>query len=396
MDNELSLEREYPVGVIDTVAFDTMVRMKAECQNSPIRFFETSLDTTVDNNSAWNHIRNKYQGEIPDDELEAMLSQWKEHRSNIGKVQHFTHLAYKTKRTKAIILDHKYAEILELFGRYLSLTEVHKIVCQDWGMSINAGSLEKFRIEHIAEIQAKQEEYVKTYSNVRLGHKRSRLDELTYLYRDRKSIYELTQKGDDYKLLLQTIEQIRREIEGDKLTIDGQFSIQVEQTLSYHIQNEILQELNIKQLIVSKVAVRMNKNPLKLMTYLENSTYAKFAGFKKPEVGLMEDKIIYPSQSIYNFNDIKEAHERGLIEEAAIIKEEIQEQKALPSREDVKKDIIMRLRAKRISLDNTQNTINAISEARSRTKVKQDINSNKVKLNPRSKNNTIKKLLKKK
>jgi hypothetical protein len=56
--------------------------------------------------------------------------------------------------------------------------------------------IEKFKLSHV---------------DMRLGVKRSRLEELTYLYGLQKEKFEETKRNDNYNLLLRTLEQIRKE-----------------------------------------------------------------------------------------------------------------------------------------------------------------------------------------
>ena len=62
--------------------------------------------------------------------------------------------------------------------------------------------------------------------------------------------------------------------------------------------------------VLSRIAGRMNINPLLLLSRLANSRYAQFSGYS--ERGLsptnMKDEIFYPSSIIYNWATIEEAN----------------------------------------------------------------------------------------
>ena len=52
--------------------------------------------------------------------------------------------------------------------------------------------------------------------------------------------------------------------------------VNIEVTIQNHIQKEILRTINLKEIILGRVAARMNYDPKKLVAGLHNSYYAKF------------------------------------------------------------------------------------------------------------------------
>jgi hypothetical protein len=152
------------------------------------------------------------------------------------------------------------------------------------------------------------------------------LDEYSQLYEHRKTRYEETNNREDYKLLIQTLEAIRKEVEGDRLTVDGGIEINVQQNIQMHINQQVFRELNILDFIVAKVSARVGVNPQKLMYSLENSYYAKFTGFKRPDNNRDTDEIHYPSRELYDFDMIRtKATEAKIIEEQPKVVEETPE-----------------------------------------------------------------------
>lgn len=213
--------------------------------------------------------------------------------------------------TENDLLTPKRAEILEMFGRFYSIQEVHKVITVDWGYEVSIPVLEYFRTKNIERIKELNEHFKRDYSDIRLGYKRSRLDELSYLYNDRKQRYKLSGGREDYKLLLTTIEQIRKEVEGDSLRIDGTIDINIQATLNFHIFQDMLCDLSIIDIIISKICARNNYNPQYLMTKLRSSMYARLTGFQKPaEDGSRQEdnEITFPSQIIYDFSRIERMH----------------------------------------------------------------------------------------
>jgi len=243
-----------------------------------------------------------------------------------------------------LLLDRS-AEILEMFGKYLTVTEVHKVITTEWNLPyVTIKQINHFQRQNIEAIKKLQETYVQSYNDLRLVHKKSRLQELSELYNDRKQKYKDTGKEPDYKLLLQTIEAIRKEIEGNKYTLDAAVKVDIDIALNSHIQQEVLREVNINQLIVAKVAARLGVNGMYLMEKLESSFYAKFTGFKKPDNNRQTDPINYPSQQLYNFDEIrlKDAQKRKEYEDAKIVEEEtsIEEQEVMEEIRDKLKEAL--------------------------------------------------------
>ena len=48
-----------------------------------------------------------------------------------------------------LVLEQKKAQVLELFGKMMSVEEVHRIAVQDWGLQVTIPGLENFRKENI-------------------------------------------------------------------------------------------------------------------------------------------------------------------------------------------------------------------------------------------------------
>lgn len=197
------------------------------------------------------------------------------------------------------------AEIVEMFGRFYSISEVHKVITTDWGVDITTHSLSRFRSNNMPKILELQEKYRREFSDVRLGIKRSRLDELSYLYNTRRQIYDKTTRLDDSRELRAILLDIRREIEGDRVIIDGNMSIDINQTISVHINQEMMNTLGIKSMIIARTAAKLNVSPLMLQYRLSRSYYAKFAGFMKSDINISDEEIPYPSKIIYNFEDLE-------------------------------------------------------------------------------------------
>jgi AraC-like DNA-binding protein len=214
-------------------------------------------------------------------------------------------------------------EILDLFGKFYSGTEVHKIITTEWKYrTVKYDWVLKFQRENVEMIEQLRDEYQKNVSNVRLVHKRSRLDELSGLYQSRKAKYEQSESREDYKLLLITIEQIRKEIEGQRLTIDGHIQVEHEHRIQEHVNTEILKHLNINDLIVSRLCARLKMSPKYLLYRLHQSYYKKFTGFL-PKQTETESVPIYPSSIVYDFDNIHDKMEALELKDAEHLEEAV-------------------------------------------------------------------------
>lgn len=331
MIKEVLKKDDIPDGVSNVAAYRRFKEEHAKVMNDPSRYYDAKNGNyTFDFNVPFSTLLNQLvKYDIPDGECESIkvkAKNWIKKRSSLLK---YRVAAFKGSMYlgQVALLDSKKSELIGLFGRLHTISEVHKIVTVDWEMSdITYSTIERFRHNNIELIQAEQDKYIKDWSGLRLVYKKSRLDEYANLYEGRKQRYEETKGRDDYRLLLQTLEAIRREIEGDRLTVDGALEINIQNTINIHIQQDVLRNINILQFIISRVAVKMNIDPVFLMTRLEKSHYAKFTGFAEPDNNRMTDEIKYPSRELYDFNKIR-TQEVEVIESKPLpeVKEEIKQ-----------------------------------------------------------------------
>lgn len=309
-----------PKDAVNREFYVKWIRFRDKLANSPDRHIHTSdPNIIIDCYTFAHHVKAKIR-DLPEKERKEIMELYLKYRKRFGLMSGYKYKAYAShaRNYGMNFLLKRRGELIGLFGQYFDVKEVHKIVTQDWGCPVAVLALEEYRKQNIKEIEESQRSYQSNLGAVRLGHKRSRLEELSLLYNDRKQKYFNTESKGDYRLLLMTIDQIRREVEGDVLRIDGAFQINVEHKLTQHIQQEILKELVLKDLIVSRVAAKMGSNSLLLMSELDNSFYTKHSGFNgTPDE---EAEIIQPSVTEYDFDAIKKKHKKEpvLIEEAEI------------------------------------------------------------------------------
>jgi hypothetical protein len=269
----------------------------------------------------------------------------KEYSYVAGRLIYYRKYAYQ-QRVKRILMNNELFnrrfELIDYFTRYFSVHEVLRIVKEDWSFNrCERSDIESFYKEYREEIKAAQEEYKNSIDEIRLVYKRSRLDELLDLYNDRRLIYIKQRKQSDYRLLLMTLEQVRKEVEGERVTVDAAFKVQLEKEATVH-QEEIMRTLPIKMMILSLVAGRAGQNPQLLMSKLAESYYAKYTGYSGQIKAYDGDDITFPSEFIYNMDEMRELAQRH-IEEDMKAEEEFAEPKLTIEVEEIKNSLLAEL-----------------------------------------------------
>ena len=149
--------------------------------------------------------------------------------------------------------------------------------------------------------------------------------------------------------MLRTLEQIRKEAEGDTININSALDINIELTIQTQLQREALKTINLKEIILGRVAARMNYDPLKLLAGLHNSQYAKFVHIGGDFDANAEMK--YPSQSPYDFAKIEREAEDV---EAVDVSPEEPTQEEKQSANDIKQMFLNKIRKQREEMERRQ------------------------------------------
>ena len=181
-------------------------------------------------------------------------------------------LSYQKKAELALEQD-----IITLLGRMFSIQEVVKILVEDNGIAVSTEKVKQIMAKNLVTIERAREEFRNKVTDVRLYNKRPRLEELAWMYSKMKMRYIAMNSTDAYNAMLRTLEQIRKEAEGDILNINGAIDVNLSVELQAHIQKEIIKTINIKEIILGRIAARMNYDCKKLVAGLHNSYYNQFA-----------------------------------------------------------------------------------------------------------------------
>ena len=194
-------------------------------------------------------------------------------------------------------------DVTELLGKMFTIPEVVRIMGEDNGIAMDEGDVRRVLKKNIVDIERRREEFRNKVVDVRLYNKRPRLDELAWMYSQMRTRYVSLNTMESFNAMIRVLEQIRKESEGDILNINGVLDVNIEVEIQNHIQKEMLRTINLKEIILGRVAARMNWDLKKLVAGLHNSYYAKFvnvSGDFDPDA-----EMSYPSQQNYDFNKIQ-------------------------------------------------------------------------------------------
>lgn len=218
----------------------------------------------------------------------------------IGRKKNKTDEQLELQRKAEQALEH---DIITLLGRMFSINEVVKILVEDNGLVVTTQQVKDVMARNLVVIERKREEFRNRVTDVRLYNKRPRLEELAWMYSKMKMRYITMNSTEAYNAMLRTLEQLRKEAEGDILSVKGAIDVNLNVELQAHIQKEIIKTINIKEIILGRIAARMNYDCSKLIAGLHNSYYNKFvqiSGDFDPNAEMQ-----YPSLVNYDFADIE-------------------------------------------------------------------------------------------
>ena len=301
--------------VVDQEAYDAYLEIaNSDLMSKDNRFITLDVDPHLKIDQYWvtRHFQ-KMTSHLLEEDLVTVKATMSSIKSARGRMQHLRNKAYGMKKngpqnTQSLLAPKK-AELIELFGKFHTVAEVLKIVNVNWGFQVSIDAVGSFRKKYWDKIKERQEFHKRDHSDIRLGHMKSRLIEYSELYKSLKAQWEISKSKDDYKLLLQTLDQFRKEVDGDKLVIDGHLQIDVEHSINLHLASLLTDSIPVMNIIISKVAARMKVNPIFLLTRLHNSIYAKHSGFAAQGAGFDENDIKYPSSIVYNTEHIRKMYQ---------------------------------------------------------------------------------------
>lgn len=314
-----------PDAVKDVESYKKYLELDTELNNREGRYHQTSDPGIIVDLCTTPHILKKKLSHLPIEEVDGIIELTHPWRSLLGQMaaakrQAFGHLTRQEDDSHLGVIEAKQAELIEYFGKFYTIEEVFKIVTVDWGFPVAITNLKLFYKKHIEKIKELQEEYKQKVNDIRLHHKRARLDELQLMFNRRKQKYQEDESIANEKQLQSLIESIKKEVEGD-LVVQGKLQVEIEEKINIQVEQQLLKDFNVTVVVISKIAGKLGINPLFLLSRLAHSRYAKFAGFGT-EDDIEEAQIVYPSSLSYDMG--------ALAKLAKVIEKEEQQMKSLP------------------------------------------------------------------
>ena len=240
-------------------------------------------------------------------------------------------------------------DIKELLGKMFTPKEVVRILAESRQIEVQLDYVQEVLKRHINDIEKLRNDFRNRVQDVRLYSKRPRLEELSWMYTQMKMRYKALRSVDAYNAMLRTLEQIRKEAEGDQIFVNGAIDVNVEAEIKLHIQQTIYKSINLKEIILGRVAARMNWDLPKLVAGLHNSYYARFIPGNDEYDPNAE--MEYPSSMNYDFNFIQHEHEKSGIDEVEDVKAEPITDEERASSEAIKQLFLERIEAQRKALE---------------------------------------------
>lgn len=303
---------------------------------------------------------------LPQEEQTKMMKLKEVHYQIKAKKMNLLKKAYgnfSTKPKNAITspLEARKLEIIELFGRMFTIAEVQRVCIEKFKFKkLSKDELITFRAKHLDAITQKLEVFKREFTDLRLAIKKGRLEELVILYGDRKKIYEITKKADDHRLLLATLQQIKGEAEVDTLRIEGDFNVNIDAVIRNQAEQEILKTINIKEIVLARIAARANVPVKMFLGQIERSWYNRIFTEETTEEAEFEE-IKSPSAQTYDFDRIAQINAQRettkQLEISNIEKSETLSDQMKDKGVSLKEAILLKIKEKQGELNYAKNTI---------------------------------------
>jgi len=221
-------------------------------------------------------------------------------------------------------LDLKKPELLELFGQWKTIDDVERIIKDHYGYSVSRVEINRFFNKHKDQIVKLRKDYEKSYDELSITKKTSRLQQMAYLAHELMEKFAMNKSVIVSKEIRGIFEQVKKEVEGEviRLDISGQIDVNATLTLNRSLR-ELVQRVPINSIIVSMVAAKRGLDPVALMGQFTNSFYRNHNGFSPFLIQSGQEQIQLPSNLIYDWNEINQMHEKDeeQIEDAVIVVE---------------------------------------------------------------------------
>jgi hypothetical protein len=318
-----------PAQVKDQTAFLNRERMQRYVDNHPERIYHYVVDSkeyTVDCKCSRYFIeRFMREKGASDSDVAAAVDIGHQLQYFFGKMMVENKRAYGTLVGKQPggggILEHRGEELIDMFGRLMSVDEVHRIILQDWHYQISRPTIQAFYSRNLAKIEALRNAYEADYSDLALSKKRGRLDKLSKMFYTYYNKWDKDNRLEYARELRALLDQIKKEVEGEQIIVNVNGQINVDMTIEVNkTLSEAQRRVPVNNMILAMVAAKKGVDPTKLMTQLTTSYYRSVSGFGVYEP---DKQLVHPVDLTYNWNEIKRKHrlkdKSVVIEDAKIV-----------------------------------------------------------------------------
>lgn len=291
-----------PEGIVDEKAYKAYKALQKLPVFTTNKTIELSDGTEIGINQMFHHFKKKI-AHLPADEQGKLIDKKMQYQALAAKLAVLKRRAFGANHDMgvSVIVGAHHELVMGLLGRYFTYGEVAKQLQEEHGIEASTDMVERYAKRHKEEIKAKQEEFQQSYTDVRLFVKRSRLEELLWLYTNRKEKYQATGNREDYRLLLQTLEQVRKESEGEILNVVGNLNVNVEVDIRNHLRAEVFKDIGLKEIILGRIAARQGIPVERMIASMNNSYYNRVNSEEVTDA----EYVNYPSQETYDFGAIE-------------------------------------------------------------------------------------------
>ena len=198
--------------------------------------------------------------------------------------------------------------VIRGFAKGKTIEEMSLDLSEKHGTKIPLHVLRNFRVKNLHLIEKERAIHEKKQGITPLVEAEGRVQKLAYLYNTNERKYE----EQNYPIpratiMLKILEQIRKEIEGDKIVLDINGKLDIDLTVNVNQTfNNLMGQMPLMSFIVAIVAAKKGVNPTKIMSQLQRSIYSMYSGVSGVvSEGEQQDLTILPSNQVYDWLQLK-------------------------------------------------------------------------------------------
>jgi len=254
---------------------------------------------------------------------------------------------------------HQY--IVEMYGKMFNTKEIREILLEK-GVDISVKSLQDFYAFHEDIITKTISSFKESFDDIRLGYKRSRLEEYAWIYHNLKKDFKnpktpIHKKTAFSKEMQSCLKAIKDEVEGNLIKIDA--NVNVNQQINIHLTQQILDRKTVALVSIAKAAQNLNVEPAGLIYEMEKSYYKKYNAFIGGDP--LDDSLELPDQnykpSDYDYDrldDLSKQQQKLLNEKEDAIKAKRMEMRNIIRNGEIRKKLKESLELSRKALSESE------------------------------------------